>query len=327
VPDNALREAAGRGELQKPEQIRIQAERMAQSPRAKAKVGDFFRHWLAMQEAEDLSKDAKAYPGFSQEIVNDLRRSLEAFVQDVMWSDASDYRQLLLSDTIMLNERLAKFYGIPGVEGSAFRPVKFDPAQRAGIITHPFLLSMLSYHKSSSPIHRGVFLTRNVLGRFLKPPPQAIEFKDDRFDPSLTMREKVTQLTNKASCMGCHVTINPIGFALENFDAVGRFRTTDANKPINPVADYITSDGETVKFTGARDIARHTAESEDARRGFVRQMFHYMVKQPMLSYGGETLERLDGQFAANNCNMRKLLTEIAITAATQGAESPKTASR
>ena len=327
IPDAALRVAASRGELSSPEQIRAQAERMVQDPRTKAKANDFFHHWLAMEEAGDLSKDAKAYPGFSEEIVTDLRHSLEYFVSDTMWSEASDFRQLILSDTIMLNGRLAKFYGMPEPEGGGFVPVKFDAAQRAGIITHPFLLSLHSYHKSTSPIHRGVFLTRNILGRSLKPPPQAIEFNEDRFDPSLTMREKVTELTKKASCMGCHVTINPLGFALENFDAVGRFRTTDADKPINPVSNYITSDGETLQLTGARALAEHTAGSEDARRGFVRQMFHYMVKQPTLAYGGDTLERLDGQFLANNTNMRKLLTEIATTAAARVVEPTKTASR
>ena len=326
LPDAPLREAAARGEVRTPEQIRTHAERMVQDPRTKAKVGDFFHHWLAMHEADDLSKDALAYPGFTEEIVGDLRRSLEYFARDVMWSEASDYRQLILSENIMMNARLARFYGAPVPDGRGFVPVKFDAAQRAGVITHPFLLSMFAYHKSSSPIHRGVFLTRNVLGRLLKPPPQAIEFNDDRFDPTLTMREKVTQLTNKAACMSCHVTINPLGFSLENFDAVGRFRTTDANKPIDPASDYITSDGDTVKLTGPRDLAKHTAESEDARRGFVRQMFHYMVKQPTLSYGGDTLERLDAQFLANNANMRKLLTEIATTAATN-AETPNTARR
>jgi hypothetical protein len=141
------------------------------------------------------------------------------------------------------------------------------------------------------------------------------------------MRQKVTELTKKASCMGCHVTINPLGFALENFDAVGRYRTTDANKPIDPVSEYVTSDGETLKLTGPRDLAKHTAESEDARRGFVRQMFHYMVKQPTLSYGGDTLERLDAQFVANNTNMKKLLIEIATTAAAPAAADTKTVSR
>lgn len=327
LPDAPLRDAAAKGQLKTPQQIHAQAERMVKNPRAKAKVTDFFHHWLAMEESSDLSKDPKTYPGFSEQIITDLRHSLETFVDQVMWSDTSDYKQLILSDTVMLNPRLAKFYGMAVPEGDGFTAVKFESTQRAGVITHPFLLAMHSYHKGSSPIHRGVFLTRNVLGRFLKPPPQAIEFKDDRFDPHLTMREKVTQLTSQESCMGCHVTINPLGFALENFDAVGRFRTTDANKPINPVSDYVTSDGETVKLTGPRALAEHTAQNEDARRGFVRQLFHYMVKQPTLAYGGETLETLDRNFLTNQTNMRKLLTEIATTAAVQAVETPKTASR
>jgi len=100
-----------------------------------------------------------------------------------------------------------------------------------------------------------------------------------------------------------------------------------ANKPINTVADYITSDGETVKLTGPRDLAQHTAQNEDARRGFIRQMFHYFVKQPTLAYGGDTLERLDRQFLANNCHMRKLLMDIATTAAMQALANTNTASR
>ena len=327
LPDQPLFEAAARGELRTAEQVRAQAERMVRDPRARAKAGDFFLHWLAMQEAEDLSKDASAYPGFTPELVADLRRSITLFVDGAMWSEASDYRQIILADTLVMNEHLAKFYGLPVPEGGGFAPVKADPAQRAGIITHPFLLAMHSYHKSSSPIHRGVFLTRNVLGRTLKPPPMAIALEDSRFDPSLTMREKVTELTKKESCMGCHVTINPLGFALENFDAAGRFRTTDSGKPVNPVSDYVTSEGEKVRLTGPRDLAAHTAASEAARRGFVRQMFHHLVRQPVAAYGGDTLERLDSGFVAGGTNMRKLFTEIATTAALDAGATPKQASR
>ena len=97
----------------------------------------------------------------------------------------------------------------------------------------PFLMSALAYHKNTSPIHRGVFITRNIVGRALKPPPAAIEFMDDRFDPSLTMREKVTELTRPAACMGCHSTINPLGFSLEHYDAVGRWRTVDEGVTID----------------------------------------------------------------------------------------------
>jgi hypothetical protein len=310
-----LREAAGRGELHTREQVRAQASRMIQDPRTRAKLDAFFHHWLAIEEAEDITKDPNAYPGFNPAVVADLRTSLEKFVEHVVWSEASDYRELLHADYLFLNDRLAKFYGASSPTNGEFEFVKFDPGQRVGVFTHPFLLSAFSYHKSTSPIHRGVFLTRNVLGRFLKPPPMAIEFMDDRFDPSLTMREKVTELTSKPACMGCHVTINPLGFSLENYDAVGRFRTVDNNKPVNAESDYTTPDGQVIRLRGPRDLAEHAVTSADARRGFVRQLFQQTVKQAPAAYGSKTLEELDSAFVESGCNIRKLLVEVAVTAA------------
>ena len=338
LPDEALRKAADRNEVTTPEQIRAQAQRMIQNPRAKAKLRGFFDHWLDTDAADEIAKDPKAYPGFDAELVQDLRTSLNHFVESVVWSPASDYRQLLLSDEIHLNASLRRYYGVEsarslhgGAAGGstnavddAFVPVRFDPEQRAGVLTHPFLLSAHSYYRSSSPIHRGVFLTRKVLGRFLKPPPMAIEFMDDRFDPSLTMREKVTQLTEKPQCMACHATINPLGFSLEQFDAVGRFRLKDTQKPVNATAEYQTADGKTLTLRGPRDLARHAAESPDARRGFVRQLFQHTVQQAPGAYGAESLPKLDSGFEHSNCNIRELLVEIAVHTATL---DPKNLSR
>ncbi|MGI8604759.1 MAG: DUF1592 domain-containing protein [Verrucomicrobiales bacterium] len=327
LPDAPLLEAAKAGQLRTPEQINAHAGRLLQDPRSKAKVGEFFEHWLAMDEADDVSKDPKAYPGFDAALLADLRRSLELFVEHVVWNEKSDYRELLEADYIFLNQRLARFYDMAVAQDGDFHPVKFDANQRAGILTHPFLLTTLSYHKSTSPIHRGVFLTRNVLGRFLKPPPMAIEFMDDRFDPSLTMREKVTELTSKTTCMGCHVTINPLGFSLESFDAVGRFRTTDNNKPVNSESEYTTSDGEVIRLRGPRDVASHAAGTESARRGFVRQLFHSLIKQPPAAYGPATLDELDAAFAASGHHMRNLIIAINARAAQHAINSNKQASR
>ena len=338
LPDEALRKAADRNEVTTPEQIRAQAQRMIQNPRAKAKLRGFFDHWLDTDAADEIAKDPKAYPGFDAELVQDLRTSLNHFVESVVWSPASDYRQLLLSDEIHLNAPLRRYYGVESARSlhggagggstnavdDAFVPVRFDPEQRAGVLTHPFLLSAHSYYRSSSPIHRGVFLTRKVLGRFLKPPPMAIEFMDDRFDPSLTMREKVTQLTEKPQCMACHATINPLGFSLEQFDAVGRFRLKDTQKPVNATAEYQTADGKTLTLRGPRDLARHAAESPDARRGFVRQLFQHTVQQAPGAYGVESLPKLDSGFEHSNCNIRELLVEIAVHTATL---DPKNLSR
>ena len=328
LPDEDLLEAAARQELSTPAQVRAQAERMMGDPRAKAKLKGFFDYWLAMEEAEDLAKDREAYPDFDDAVIADLRLSLEEFVERTVWSERSDYRELLLADYLFLNERLAEFYGAKAEEseqaekeeheGNEFVKVGFDPSQRAGIFTHPFLLSAFSYHKSSSPIHRGVFLTRNVLGRFLKPPPMAIEFMDDKFDDTLTMREKVTELTKSKTCMACHATINPLGFSLEHYDAVGRFRTSENDKPINAESDYVTAEGEVLRLRGPRDLAGHAAESADARLGFIRQMFHHAVKQPPAAYGPDTLHQLDARFTESGHHMRRLLVEIAVTAALHG---------
>ncbi|MEY4776283.1 MAG: hypothetical protein RL759_796 [Verrucomicrobiota bacterium] len=317
LPDEALLKVAAQGALKTPEQVRAQAQRMQKDPRAKAKLRDFLHHWLHVEEGAEIAKDQAAYPGFDPGVVMDLRTSLDLFVEGVVWSEASDYRQLLLSDTILMNERLAKFYGQKLPDGHGFRPVKMDAAQRAGVLTHPYLLATFSYTKSTSPIHRGVFLSRNILGRMLKPPPMAIAFMDDKFDPSFTMREKVTELTAKPACQSCHITINPLGFSFERFDAVGRIRETDNAKPVNTVSPYIAADGTELTLTGARDVAVHAAESPAGQTGFVRNLFQTMVKQPTTAYSPELLSQLTERFRRDHCHVRNLAIEVAVVAALQ----------
>ena len=315
VPDAALLKAAAAGQLKDAAQVRLQAQRMMKDPRAKSKMRDFLHHWLHVEEGAEIAKDQKVYPGFDQGVVMDLRTSLDLFADSIVWSEASDYRQLLLSDTILMNERLAKFYGQKVEAGGGFQPVKMDADQRGGVLTHPFVLATFSYTKSSSPIHRGVFVTRNILGLMLKSPPMAIAFMDDKFDPSFTMREKVTELTSKPACMSCHVTINPLGFSFERFDAVGRVRSTDNKKPVDPTSDYTTSDGNVIKLTGARDVAVHAAESLSGQTGFVRNLFQEMVKQPPAAYSPELLGQLTSQFRADKFHVRNLAVEVAVVAA------------
>ena len=327
LPDQALIDAAKSGQLRSPDQLKLQAGRMVGDPRARAKTNEFFQRWLKLDSEADLQKDAEDYPGFDAALVADLRRSLELFVERVVWSDQSDYRELLEADYLLLNERLAKFYNLPMPEGGSFQPVKVDPAQRAGVLTHPYLLARLAHHNTTSPIHRGVFLTRNVLGGLLKPPPEAIAFEDHKFDPRMTMREKVAEMTRNANCMTCHETINPLGFSLENFDAVGRYRTTEGDRAIDPVVDYTSQDGEQLKLHGPRDLANHAANSEAARRGFIRQLFQYELKQNPPAYGLDTLVKLDAAFTASGRSVRQILIEMNILAASYGVDHPDQASR
>jgi len=318
LPDQALAAAAKAGQLRTPEQVRHQAARMMADSRSRAKVNDFFIRWLKLDVEGDLRKNPEAFPGFDAPMVADLRRSLELFVDQVVWSEASDYRELIQADYLLANRRLADYYGLAFPGGDGFQAVKCDPSQRSGVLTHPYLLARLAHHDTTSPIHRGVFLTRNVLGGILKPPPEAIAFENHTFEAGLTTREKVVQLTRNASCMTCHETINPLGFSLENFDAVGRFRTTEDDKPVDPESDYNTLEGDVIRLRGPQDLASHAVASEAARRGFIRQLFQFMVKQNPAVYGPDTISRLDDGFNESGHHVRKLLIDLSTLAALRG---------
>lgn len=325
LPDGPLLEAAAKGELTHPDKLRAQARRMLQDSRAKAKLRGFFHELLAFDEARGLNKDTEQFPMFDAALLADLRTSLELFLNEIVWSDASDFRELMLSSDMFVNQRMAEVYGIELGETSPgeFQRVSLNADQRAGVITHPFLLSALAYHQSSSPIHRGVFLTRKVLNRSLSPPPMAIEFEDSLFDPALTMREKVAEMTKAQACMTCHNIINPLGFSLENYDAIGRFRTMDKEKPIDASGELTGISGEPFKFQGAREVAQFVADDLLAQKGFIEHLFHHTVKQPVRAYGEETLEELRASFAANRYNIQQLLIEVTLRAALHGVAQPE----
>lgn len=311
VPDERLWDLASKDELKEAWQLENEAKRMLKDPRARQKVNRFFHHWLALSEREDLRKDTETFPGFDEDLIADLRVSLDLFLQDVIWSESSDYRQLFATPDLYLNERLAEFYGASG-RPQGFERMATPDKMRAGVFTHPYLLAAFSYNKQTSPIHRGVYLGRNVLGRFLKPPPEAIEFKDADFDPTLTMREKVTQLTKDASCMSCHEIINPVGFSLEQFDAVGRFRERENNKPINTKSIYPTPDDRSIPIQGPQDLAQIAIESTAAHQAFIQHLFNHLVHQPMAAYGPETMDELHQKFVLDEFNVQKLIVQIAM---------------
>jgi cytochrome c553 len=314
IPDKRLLQAAKEKRLHEKADVLRAAQRLVTDPRSRAKVDGFFHHWLELDQAEDASKDPKAFPGFDQSALADLRTSLRLFIEDTVWSDTSDYRQLLQADYLYLNPRLAKLYG-KEVTTPDFQRVSFDPKQRAGVVTHPYLLSSFAYTRTTSPIHRGVFLTRNIVGLSLKSPPMAVAFEESHFKPGLTMREKVTELTRAGNCMSCHSLINPLGFSLENFDAIGRWRTKDENKPVNATSDFPITEDKTIRLTGPRDIVNHVVNATDGQRAFIRQLFHHTVKQPTAAFGPNTLDNLQKSFVKDRFNIQKVLTEIATIAA------------
>jgi len=314
-PDNELLAAAAKGLLTSRAEVAKQAERMLADPRAKAKIREFLFIWLKLDQSPELAKDAKRFPGFDANIAADLRTSLELFLDDVVWGDG-DFRKLLLADDLYLNGRLAKFYGVQMPADAGFTKVKFEADKRAGVVTHPYMLSVLAYHAETSPIHRGVFVARGLLGITIRPPKDAFTPLAADLHPKLTTRERVLLQTKPAACAGCHSVMNPLGFALENFDAVGRYRAKENDKPIDSVGSYDTRAGATAKFVGAKELAKFLASSPEVAGAFTERMFHHMVKQPVMAFGISKPDELEKTFSENGFNVRKLVVDIAVTAAT-----------
>ncbi|MBN9120352.1 MAG: DUF1592 domain-containing protein [Planctomycetes bacterium] len=314
-PDKELIDAATAGKLGTRADVAKQAERMLADPRARAKVREFLLTWMKLDQPKDLSKDAKRFPGFDADVASDLRTSLELFLDDVFWSEKSDFRQLFLADETFLNGRLSKFYGVDLPAEAPFKKVKFEADKRGGVLTHPYTLASLAYVAETSPIHRGVFVGRGLLGIGIKPPQEAFTPFAPDLHPNLTTRERVSLQTKPAACSACHNVMNPLGFALENFDAVGRFRAKERDKPVDATGSYETRAGTVAKFTGAKELAKFLASSEETQYAFAQQAFHHYAKQPVRAYGLKKPDELRKTFAESGFNMRKLIVEIAVTAA------------
>jgi hypothetical protein len=288
---------------------------MLKDHRTDAKLASFFEQWLKLDRMGELSKDAKRFPEFTPELASDLRTSLEMFVNDVVQSEASDFRALLTSNELYANGRIAKFYGIDLPEDAAFQKVAVTKEPRLGLLSHPYMLAGFSYDDESSPIHRGVFIARTVLGRMLKQPPVAVAPIAPDLHAGLTTRERVLMQTSPEMCMSCHGMINSLGFSLEHFDAVGRYRQQEHEKPVDATGVYLTTRGDEVKFAGVRDLATWLANGPESSQAFTSQLFHFAVKQPVRAFGSDQPNQLHSRFVEGKYSIRGLLGEIAVTAA------------
>ncbi|HWB09795.1 MAG TPA: DUF1592 domain-containing protein [Pirellulales bacterium] len=323
LPDDALLAAAAAGQLATREQVAGQAERMMSDPRVTAKLREFVLAWLKIDRHHELRKEPTLFPNFNPAIEADLRTSLELFLEEVLSGERADFRTLLLADAVYLNGRLAPLYGADMPRDEPFRKVVLDSGERAGVLTHPYLMATLASESTSSPIRRGVLLARGVLARVLRPPPDAVTPIPAALHPDLTTRERTALQTADHACQSCHALINPLGYPLERFDAIGRFRTTENGRVIDAAGSYLSRSGKVVTFDGARQLSEFLAGSDEVHDAIVEKLFYYVVKQPVRAFGSDVLPALRHKFVASEFNMRRLMVEIAALAAFERpAQSP-----
>ncbi len=238
VPDDQLLNLASSGKLRDPAVIDQQIRRMLADPRANALVGNFATQWLYLRNLASTTPDPRLFPDFDENLRQSMQKETELFFESVLREDRN-VLDLLRADYTFLNERLARHYGIPNVYGSRFRRVNLagNPA-RGGLLRQASILTVTSYSTRTSPVLRGKWILGNILGTPPAPPPPAVpqlkEAGTQGIGKMLSMRERVAEHRANPVCASCHNLMDPIGFAFENYDAVGRWRNVDAGVPVDP---------------------------------------------------------------------------------------------
>jgi hypothetical protein len=251
IPDNELLTTAERGELHKPKVLEKQVRRMLADSRAANLVRNFGEQWLHLRNLESSTPDLRLFPDFDDNLRQAFRRETELHFETVLREDRS-VLDLLKADYTFLNERLAKHYGIPNVYGSQFRRVALDHnSVRGGLLRQGSILTVTSYATRTSPVIRGKWVLENIVGAPPPPPlPDVPALKDNTVSATLSVRERLAEHRANAACASCHNLMDPIGFSLENFDAVGRWRTLEEGKPVDTTGGL--PDGS--KFTGVSGL-------------------------------------------------------------------------
>ena len=282
IPDDELLDLAARGRLREPDVFERQVRRMLADERAAALVANFFGQWLYLRNVERVTPHPDAFPEFDDNLRQAFQRETELFLESQLREDRS-VLELLTADHTFLNERLAKHYGIPHVYGTHFRRVPLTGGTRAGILGHGSVLTVTSYATRTSPVIRGKYLLENLLGA--PPPPDVPALKEDETAAQPTsVRERLEQHRRNPACAVCHAQIDPLGFALENFNGIGKWRATEGQTVVD--ATGVLPDG--TEFDSPAEFRNALLQ------GSYREAFLTTVTEKLLTYGlGRGVEYFD----------------------------------
>lgn len=306
MPDDELFQAAADGKLQDEDEIRAQVLRMLDDPRAEAFVENFAGQWLFMRVLASHNPDNGAYPGFDESLRDAMMKETTLFFREFLSEDRS-MKEMLTADFTYMNDRLAKHYGLPGGIGPELKRVALKEGKRRGLLTQAALLTVTSHTTRTSPVKRGKWVLEQLLCSAPPPPPPDVEGLPTESVPTGSVRDQLEQHVSNATCAACHKAMDPIGFALENFDGIGSYRTEDMGFPID--ASGLLPTGET--FNGAQEMETLLAGDERFTSCVARQVFTYALgRAPELS-DKPAMNKLARDFEAAGFTLKELLVLVA----------------
>jgi hypothetical protein len=312
MPDDKLRAVCDKGDLRKADNLEVQIHRMLKDPKAQALVDNFAGQWLQTRRIGTVTPDKSVFPQFDDDLRAAMKKETELFFLHVMNEDRS-VLEFLDCDYTWANERLAKLYGISGVSGDEFRKVSLTGTHRGGLLTEAAVLLITSNPGRTSPVKRGKWVLETLLGAPPPtPPPNVPALPDDKKAPLTgTLRQRMEQHRADPICASCHKAMDPLGFGLENFDAIGAWRTKDGGQPID--ASGVLPGGR--KFDGAeglREVLK--AKKDQFARCLAEKMLTYALGRGLEDFDDAAVDQIAHAAAQIDYRFSSFVIEIARSA-------------
>jgi hypothetical protein len=308
-PDQLLTFAAETGALSSRENVQIEAERLLADPRARPALVRFFQDFMNIRKLDTLDKNPERFPAFSATIGPAMRVEIERMFENVVFERQGDFRQMFTTRDTYVNEELATVYGIEGITGSDFVPYTFpEGVPRAGLLTTPGFLAVNAHKTQTSPTHRGRFVRLNLLCQDVPPPPPGVDTSLPESTPGeqQTLRQKLERHREDDACRSCHALMDPIGFAFENFDAIGSYRTADENGlSIDATTEL---DGQAV--AGPIEMGQLVAELPDVGACIARRFYEHAGAHLAEPEEEVAVEKLVEGFVASNHDFKALVVAL-----------------
>jgi hypothetical protein len=308
MPDARLRRAADAGTLRNPQVLAAEVRRMLRDPRSRALAENFAGQWLQFRALESVTRDRERFPEFEDYLRLSMRRETEMFVEHIIREDRS-ILDFIDGRYSFVNERLARHYGIADVSGPEFRRVDLTGSPRGGVVTHGSVLTVSSYATRTSPVLRGKWILDNLLDSPPPDPPADVPNLDETvIGTSASMRTQLEEHRKNATCASCHRRMDPLGFGLENFDAVGAWRTMDGKLPID--SSGTLPDGRT--FSGPEELRTILASDRDTfARALTSKLLTYALGRGLERYDTKTVKDIAARLPAQQYRFSALVLEIA----------------
>ena len=309
MPDEDLFRLAGEGRLHEPNILEQQVARMIRDPKSQVFTESFASQWLRVRELKTAAQpDPHRFPNYTPQLRDAMYREVVEFFDSVIRDDAS-LLNLLSSDYTFANSKLAKLYGLEGVEGEQLQRVKLSDGKRGGLLGMAAVLTLTSYPLRTSPVLRGKWVLEEILGTPPPPPPPLVKSlpQDDSPVDGLSLRQRLEKHREQPECAACHVRMDPLGFGLENFDPIGQWRTKIGDQPVD--ASGVLPDGQ--KFAGPAELKQVLLErKEEFIRNISRKMLAYALGRGLEYYDTPTVNRITKALASNGYRSSVLIGQI-----------------